>query len=123
MPLRRGVGKRQQRAGMPGRERAGRQIGANLLGQFQQPHEVGDRTAVLADSRGDLLLRQRELVGEPLIRQRLVDRIESFALKVLDQRELEQLLVTVGDIADDDRNACRPARCAARQRRSPAMIR
>ena len=46
-----------------------------------------------------------ELVGQPLIRQRFVDRIEILALDVLDQRELEQLLVgAFGDVAHDDRH-------------------
>ena len=114
MPLRRRIGKREKRAGMPGRERARRQVGANLLRQLQEPHEVGDRAAILAHRGCNLLLCQRELVDETLIRQGLIDWIETFALKVLDKGQLEQLLVTVRHISDDDRDALKPRslRCA-----------
>ena len=55
-----------------------------------------------------------------LVSARFLDRIQVFALNVFDERELEDLVV--GNIY-----ALRPAlsvarlRCAARQRRSPAM--
>ena len=61
---------------------------------------------------------RRELVGQPLIRERFVDRIEIFALKVLDESELQQLFVAVSDIADDDRNPLQ----ARSLRRTPATL-
>ena len=73
---------------------------------------------------GDLLLRELELVGQAAVAERLLDRVQILALQVLDQRHLEQLrlpgraatsLTTTGTLSS-------PACCAARQRRSPAMI-
>ena len=58
--------------------------------------------AVLADGVGDLLLGQVEFVDQPAIRVRLFDRIEVFALEILDERDGEQPVV--GNIADDDRD-------------------
>ena len=105
VPLRRGVRQRQQRPGVAHRQRAGRQVGAHFFGQLQQAQEVRDRAAVLSDRRGNLLLRQPELVGEALIRERLVDRVQVLALDVLDERELEQLLLgALRHVAHDDRH-------------------
>ena len=93
---------------MSRRERARREIGSDLFRQLQQSHEVGDRAAVFSNGRGDLFLRQREIVGEPLIRQRFIDRIEAFSLKVLDERELEKLFVAVGNFPDNDWDTSQP---------------
>ena len=75
---------------------------------------------LLPMASGELLLRVAEFLDQLLVAGRFLDRIEIRALHVLDQRELGDLLV--GQIADDDRTLCRLARCAARQRRSPATI-
>ena len=103
LSLRRRVGQRQQRASVPGRQSPGCKIAANFLRQSEQAHEVRDRTAILADCCRDLILRQREVFSETLIRERFIDRVQVLALKILDQSELEQLLVTLRDISDDDR--------------------
>ena len=68
--------------------------------QFEQPHVVGDRRAVLADAGGDGLLRQVEFVGQAPVGLRFLDRIQILALDVFDQRDLEHLVV--GDVAIDD---------------------
>ena len=88
--LRRFVGNAEQRARVAHRQRARRDVRAHLLRQPQQPHVVRDRRSILADRVGDLLLRQMELVGEPAIRVRLLDRIQILALDVLDERHGEQ---------------------------------
>ena len=56
------VGEREQRARVAHRQRVRRDAGANLLRQPEQPHEVGDRRAVLADRVGDLFLGQVEFI-------------------------------------------------------------
>ena len=118
--LRRFVGEREQRARMAHRERARRDVRAHFLRQAQQAHVVGDRRAILPDRGGDLLLRQLEFVGEPPVGRRFFDRIEILALDVLDQRDGEQR--SSGMSRTTTGTLSRPARCAARQRRSPATI-
>jgi hypothetical protein len=59
--------------------------------QAQEAHRVGHRRAILADPRRHLLLRQPELVDQPVIGRRLLDRVEVGALQILDQRALERL--------------------------------
>ena len=117
-------GSADNRARVAHRERAGGDVAAHFFGEFQQPQVVGDRRAILADLRGDVVLLQMKFVGEPLIGGRGFHRVEILALDVLDQRHLEQpLAVAGGDVLDDDRDPGELRRCcAARQRRSPAMI-
>ena len=79
------VGERQQRACVAHRQARRRHFGPHLVGQLQQPQHVRDRRAVLADGVGDVFLRQMELVGETPVGERLVDRIEIFALDVFDR--------------------------------------
>ena len=75
-------------------------------GSLQQPHEVRDRRAILADRRGDVFLLQVEFVGEAAVGERLFDRVQVLALDVFDQRHLEQrLLLARRDVAHDDRHA------------------
>ena len=105
------LGQRQQRTRVAHRQRARREVRAHFVGQLQQPQEVGDRAAVLADGRGDLVLRQPELVRQPLIGQRLVDRVQVLALDVLDERQLEQLTA----LSRRRRRARRPAPSAGRR--------
>ena len=64
-----------------------------------------------------------ELVREALVGGGFFDRVQIFALDVLDQRDLEQLRLVAGRTSlTTTGHRERPARCAARQRRSPAMI-
>ena len=121
MTLRRRVGQRKQRAGMPHRQGAGGEVGAHLVRKPEQAHEVRDRTAILPHRGCDLVLREAELVCEPPVRERLVNRIEVLALDVLDEGELQQLLAIL-DVADDDRDLMQ-AGTLRRRRRSPAMMR
>jgi hypothetical protein len=51
------VAQRQQRPRVTGRQLARTKVVLQLLGQFQQPHEVGDGAAVDLDSLGEFVLR------------------------------------------------------------------
>ena len=68
---------------------------------------------------GDLVLRQPELVDQALERGGLLERAEVRALEVLDERALERGLPSTSWTTTG--TSCRPARCAARHRRSPAI--
>ena len=92
---------------------------ADRVRELQQADRVRDRAAILADALGDLVLRQAELVDEPLVRRRLFDRTEVGALKVLDERALEAAWQSTSWTTTG--TSWRPARCDARQRRSPAI--
>ena len=109
-----------EHARMPGAELAAVNIGLDRIGELQQAQRVGDVAAALADDLGDLFLAVAELVDQRAIAFRLLERIEVGALHVLDDRELQSF--RIGRFDDDDRHLVQPARCAARQRRSPAMI-
>src|SRR5262245_5660538 len=87
---------------MSGRKRPRGEIATHLLRQLEEPHEVCDRASILADRRGDLVLRERELGGETLIGERFVDRVEPFTLEVLDERELEERFIAGRHVTNDD---------------------
>jgi hypothetical protein len=70
---------------------------------------------------GRLLVRQAEFVDQPLEALRFFERIEVFALDVLDQRH-HQRLPRRAHRAPAPAPRPGPASWAARKRRSPAMI-
>ncbi len=72
--------------------------------------------AALADDLGDVFLAAFEFVGERVIALRLFQRIEVFALHVLDDRELQR--VAVVDVDRDDRHLVQ----ACGLRRAPAPL-
>ena len=114
----------EQRARMAHRQAPARDFGAHFLRQLQQPHVVGDRRSILADRGGDFFLRHVEFAAQLLVRGGLIDGIQVFALDVLDERHLEQLRVSPAATSlTTTGTRVSPARCAARQRRSPAMMR
>ena len=88
--------------------------------QLEQPDRVRDRAAVLADALGDLLLRQPELVDQALERARPPRAARgrraggSRPVRARTRPCVSTSWTTTG-------TSCRPARCAARQRRSPAI--
>ena len=87
--------------------------------QAEQAQGVGDRRAALADPVGDLLVGELEVVDQLLEGGRLLERGQILAVEVLDQRLLDDAEVVgrrtrAGIVA-------RPARPAARHRRSPAI--
>ena len=67
------------------------------------------------------VVRQAELVDQPLQALRFLERIEVLALDVLDQRQ-RRARPGPGTSRTSAGTSRRPACCAARQRRSPAMI-
>ncbi len=89
--------------------------------ELEQSQQIADRGAGSAHRIGGLLMRDAELRDQPFECARLFQRIQVLALDVLDQRHRDGRFV--GHAADDGGNASSsPAICAARQRRSPAMI-
>jgi len=91
----------------------------HFLVEFEQPHRVRHRCAAFADLLRDLLLLLAKFPRQPREGARFFDRVEVFALEILDQRQLEH--VAIARFAHDDRRLGQPAFCAARHRRSPAM--
>ena len=69
--------------------------------------------------RGELLLREPELLDQRRAGAGLVDRVQVLAGDVLDQRRLHPLRRVL--VADHRRDVSSPASRAARQRRSPAI--
>ena len=67
-----------------------------------------------------LLMREVEFGNQALYALRLFQRVEVFALDVFNQRHRGGGLVV--DFLDQHRHLSSPASCAARKRRSPAMI-
>jgi hypothetical protein len=110
----------EQRAGVAHRQPAILDHRADRLRQLEQADRVGHRRAILADPVGDLVGGQRELLDQPLVGQGLLDRVQVGALEVLDQRALEGLARCRRPGSPPGRRGV-PARCAARQRRSPAI--
>ena len=88
-------------------------------GQPQQAQRVRDRAAILADPLGQHLLRVPELADQPLVTGRFLERVQILALEVLHQRHFERLRGATSRTTAG--TSCSPARCAARQRRSPAI--
>ena len=85
---------------MAGRQLAGREQAAGVVGQFQQAHRVGDMRPAFTDDLGEIVLRIAELGSEPLITERLLQCVEVRTLDVLDNGDFERLLV-VGFDRDD----------------------
>ena len=83
-----------------------REPALHLRRQLQQPHAIGHGRATLADFLRDVFLAQAKFLGEAGEGVRFFDRVEVFALEILDERELEDILV--GSFADDDRRFHEP---------------
>ena len=64
------------------------------LGQFEQAQRIGNRGAVLANVLCHILLPQVKLGLQTLIGPRLVQRVEIFALQVLQQRQSQHFFIT-----------------------------
>ena len=89
--------------------------------EVEQAERVGDRGPGAADLAGNVVLGQAELLGKLAEGVGLLDRVEVFALDILDEGQLE--LLTVRQLAHDGRDRSSPARRAAWTRRSPATTR
>ena len=84
--------------------------------QFQQPQRIGHDRAALADFRGDVLLRELELLRQLRIAVRLLDGVQVFALEIFDERQFQHRAV-IG-LAGDDGNF----RQIQKLRRAPAAF-
>ena len=96
------VGRPEQRLGVAGRHLAVGHQPLDLGRQLEQPQEVGDGRAALADPLGHRLLRHVEVLDQLLVGGRFLERVEVVAVEVLHQRVLERQLVA--DVAHDDRH-------------------
>ena len=97
------------------------QIVLHRLRELAQAQQVGDRAARAPDRLRRRVVRQPEFVDQPREPVRLLQRIQVLALDVLDQRHRERRLRREPSRTSAG-TSFSPARCAARQRRSPAMI-
>jgi hypothetical protein len=98
----RGAVDAEQRARVAHVEIASEQQRLHRLGQVEQAQQVGSGAARAADRLGGSLVRIGELVDQASDGLCFLERIEVFALDVLDQRHRERLLV--GHLAHDDRH-------------------
>ena len=90
-----------------------------LGGSWNSRSVLDTADAALADPTGQILVGEAEVLDELLVGRRLLERVQVLAVQVLDQGLLER-----GGVLDrphDRGTVCRPARLAARQRRSPAI--
>ena len=98
--LRRLVGERQQRSRVAHVELTSGHLTANIRRQAQQPQIVRDGRAVFSHRDGNGVLRQAVIVAQAAVGLRFLDRVQIFALDVLDEGHFEQLVV--GDVANRD---------------------
>ena len=97
--LERAVGGAEQRTGVAHAERAFLHVALDRRRQLQQAQRVRDRRPALADAGRDLVVREREVLDQLLIRRGFLERVQLLALDVLDDRVLEHRGV-VGDPDD-----------------------
>src|SRR6478752_9465975 len=88
-----GVVDGEEGTGMSGREDAGRDATLDGRGQLQQPQRVGDLRPRAADALGELLVRAAEVLEQLAVGGRLLERVELRAVKVLQQRVAEHVVV------------------------------
>ncbi len=109
-----------QRPRMARRQIAGLDQILHILGQRQQPQQVGDVAPAFSQRFPKLFLGVAEPVHQLPITRGLFHRVEIRALDILDDRDLQHLGVV--QIADQDRNSCSapfaPRASGARPRRS-----
>ena len=93
----------------------------DLVGQFHEAQQIADRGARAAHRLGRGLMRQTEFLDQSAASARASSRgFEIFALNVFDERHGDRGFIR--HVANNRGNLRKPAICAARQRRSPAMI-
>ncbi len=102
---------REQRARVAHLDRAAQQVLLRRLRELRQAQQVGDRAARAADRLGRRFMRQAEFIDQTMQAVGLLERVQIFALDVLDQRQRQRLLVR-----DLSTNAGTPRvlRCATR---------
>ena len=72
-------------------ELAGFQHRERLVGQLEQPDQVGDRRAAAADAAGEVFFGELQVGDQRVAGARLLDRVQVLADHVLDQRRLQPL--------------------------------
>ena len=80
--------------------------GLNAGSEIEEPQGVGYRRAGPTDPGRDVLVAEPELIDELAIRIGRLERIQVFALEVLDERQFE--LLSIGELADDGRDPVEP---------------
>ena len=87
--LQRAIGGPEQGSGVSGRELAVGQQPLHLRRQPEQAQRVGDRRATLADSLGDVVVGELEVLDQLEVCRGLLERGEVGAMEVLDERLLD----------------------------------
>ena len=77
----------------------------------EKAERVRNCRAVFADGLGHLLVRQSEITDELAIAFSLFDRIEVFALEILDERQAEHLFIGYFANVRGDRRPPESCRC------------
>ena len=90
------------------RERTATHRILHVGGEVKEPKGMSDGGTRDANLRGDLLLREVELILELMVRDGAVDGIEVLALDVLHERKLELRAVIVLPAPDDHRHCREP---------------
>ena len=83
------VGRAQQRPGVAHAERAVLHVALDRGRELEEPQHVRDGGPALADPVRDLVVGELEVLDQLLVRGRFLERVELFALDVLDDRLLE----------------------------------
>jgi len=97
-----GIGVADERTGVAGGKFAAADECLHRFRKLEKAQHVGDMAAALADDPSDLVLVVFELPTERLLTGRFFERIEVFALDVLDDRQFQ--CFGIADIEDDDGN-------------------
>jgi hypothetical protein len=79
----------------------------NVLGELQQPQQVGYRAAILTCPAGNLIVAQTVVVDEPLKRRGYFNGIQVFPLNVLDEGDLDQAVIR--NILNQDGDGPKPS--------------
>lgn len=112
-------GETQQGARVAGFDMTRFEVFPHARVQLQQPEQIADGNPRAADRFGSLLVGQPKLIEQTLKASRLLDGVEVFALDIFDETYRQSRFV--GTRRTTAGTSVRPANCAARQRRSPAI--
>ena len=99
-PLFVGVFDREENFGMTDAQASLGQVSLNFLFKLHESHRIGNGCPTLADATGDIFLGEAEFLGKAAIGGGFLDRIEPFALEILDESQLQDFLI--GGLADND---------------------
>src|SRR5207245_3433631 len=80
------IGGPEQSPGVTHPQRSVLQVALNRGWELEQPQGVRDGRPASPDAKGDVVVRQREVLDQLLVGRRLFEGIELLALNVLDDR-------------------------------------